>query len=207
MVQSAGEDAADRPGLRCLAWIDRVGGYLLCLGDSIRVGQASAADSVEIPIAADLSRHHATFHRRGEVYLLEPRGETWLRGERLTAVRSLRDGDEIRLGTSCCLRFRLPHPWSSTARLDFLSGHATRPATDGIILMAQACVLGPTAASHIECPVGSRSLTLVRQEAFLGWVASGMLEVDGQVCEGRGTLRPGSRIQVDDLGVLVEKTE
>jgi hypothetical protein len=191
-------------GQRCLAWIDRVGGFLLCLGDAIRVGQAAAAATVEIPIAADLSRHHASFLRQGEVYLLEPRGETWLRGERLTETRTLRDGDVIRLGASCQLRFRVPHPWSRTARLDLLSGHATRPATDGVLLVAQACVLGPQASSHIVCPNWTRSLTLVRQNGFLGWVADGTLEVEGQAAEGRGVLRPGSRIQADDLGLALE---
>src|SRR5689334_16597611 len=48
------------PVSRYLLWIDSVGGFYLCTGSCIRIGQAVPGNSVELPLLADLSRHHAT---------------------------------------------------------------------------------------------------------------------------------------------------
>ena len=41
---------------RCILWVDAVGGYLVCLGDEIVLGQAIPGTTVDVPILADLSR-------------------------------------------------------------------------------------------------------------------------------------------------------
>src|SRR5262249_315525 len=68
-------DAAEKPeaptgtGRGFLLWIDGVGGYLVCLGARVSLGQP-AGWQVDVPIMADLSRLHAWIERDGEGYSL-----------------------------------------------------------------------------------------------------------------------------------------
>ena len=64
------------PGPRFMMWVDGVGGYLTCLSDEVRIGQAVAGNPVEIPVIGDLSRNHVTIVRQGEGYLIRPHGPT-----------------------------------------------------------------------------------------------------------------------------------
>ena len=57
--------AEQHAGRRFLLWIDGVGGYLVCLGDEVILGQASSEYQVDIPIQADLSRRHAKISPTG----------------------------------------------------------------------------------------------------------------------------------------------
>src|SRR5205823_6319924 len=56
------EESAHKPepSPRFLLWIDGIGGFLVCLGNRVMVGQATAEAGVEIPLYADVSRIHAT---------------------------------------------------------------------------------------------------------------------------------------------------
>ena len=48
-----------------------MGGYLVCLGNRVTLGQATPDARVDVPLYADVSRHHATVTRDSEGYLLE----------------------------------------------------------------------------------------------------------------------------------------
>ena len=54
-----------------MLWVDAVGGYLVCLGDEIWIGQAAPGNAIAITIQAELSRRHAKLTRAGEGYVLE----------------------------------------------------------------------------------------------------------------------------------------
>ena len=62
---------------RFMLWIDAVGGFLVCLGDEIIIGQAVPGYDVDVPIQADISRQHVKIRREGEGYVLEPLGPKW----------------------------------------------------------------------------------------------------------------------------------
>ena len=138
-------------GRRFLLWIDGVGGYLVCLGDEVVLGQSSPEYSLDIPIQADLSRRHARIARRGDGYVIEPLHMTRVNGQVIRGKTLLSDGDEIELAQGVRLRFRQPHALSASARLDFLSHHRTQPKADGVLLMAESCVLGPKWQNHVVC--------------------------------------------------------
>ena len=57
-------------GKRFVSWIDEVGGFLICLGDEVLLGQPSGTNGADIPLLADLSRRHAFIRREGEAYVL-----------------------------------------------------------------------------------------------------------------------------------------
>jgi hypothetical protein len=149
---AAGGLAGSPRAARFMLWIDGVGGYLVCLGDEVVVGQAHPGTTVDVPIQADISRRHVKIARQGEGYVLEPLGgRVVLDGKPLSEATLLSDGDEIVLGEGVKFRFRKPHVLSASARLELISAHRTQPYADAIILMAESCVLGPKWQNHVVC--------------------------------------------------------
>jgi hypothetical protein len=195
-------DAKERS--RFLLWVDAVGGYLVCTGDELVLGQPVPGSDVDIPIRGDLSRRHAVIHRDGEGYLLEPVREVKLNGKVLERATSLNDRDRITLGDSVQLCFRRPHPLSLTARLEFLSHHRTQPATDGVLLMAESCILGPATSSHVVCPGWPHDVLLTRQGATLGCRSSKPFRIDGSEHREKGQLAERSQVAGQDFSFSVE---
>lgn len=189
---------------RLLLWVDAVGGYLICLGDQVEIGQAVPGTLVDVPVLGDISRQHATVRRDGENYIIEALGPMQVEG-RKTDKAVLCDGDEIQLGPSVRLRFRQPHALSATARLDFVSHHRTQPPADGVLFMAESCVLGPKLQNHIVCPQWSQDVILYRQKDEIRCRAGEEFEIDGQLCEGEGKLQPGSHASGDDFSLSIEE--
>jgi hypothetical protein len=199
--QPALEDALHTPGRRFLLWIDGVGGYLVCEADEVLVGQPG---QVDVPILGDLSRQHVKISRNGEGYLLAPFRRTAVNGRPVAGMTSLTDGSLIELGEGVKLRFRRPHPLSATARLEFVSHHRTQPSADGVLLLAESCILGPADSHHVTCHGWSRQVVLFRQEGELCCRTSGAFQIDGITCPGTGRLAPGSRVSGDDFSLSLE---
>ncbi|HET6884466.1 MAG TPA: FHA domain-containing protein, partial [Pirellulales bacterium] len=182
-----------RPIDRFLLWVDGVGGYLVCTRDEVTLGQPVPEAQVDVPILGDLSRRHAKIRRDGEAYLIEPRRPVRLDGRSIDRSTALADGVVIELG-NVRLRFRRPHPLSGTARLEFVTPHRTQPAADAVLLMAESCILGPNAQSHVTCGDWSRDLILYRQADELYCRRSGRFQVDGQAATDSGALTLKSQI-------------
>lgn len=226
-VPAGGEAAAVLPTSidpRLLLWVDGVGGYLVCLNDDILVGQAAPATTADLPILGDLSRRHAWIRRQGERYLVEPcplarpSGQARLPGqESLPSVTALRingrlvteptllyDGDELELGAGVKLRFAQPHVLSATARLDFVSRHRPQLRVDGVLLMAESCVLGPNLRNHVVCRDWKDDVVLYRHGGRLFCRAMDDIEIDGRLCEGRGELTGQSVVKGEDFSLALE---
>ncbi|MBS0210295.1 MAG: FHA domain-containing protein [Planctomycetes bacterium] len=180
--------------LRCWLWIDGVGGYLVCLGDELSIGQPVAGAPVDIPLLGDLSRRHATLVRDGDGYLLRPIRAARVMERDGAGESILADGQTIELSGQVRLRFRRPHPLSHSARLEFQSGHGTQPRSDAVLLWADTLVLGPTASAHVVCPGWPREVVLYRQGEQLMCHAPGEFTVDGQACRDRAALGATSRV-------------
>lgn len=203
---AAGVTMADAPeDRRFLLWIDGVGGYLVCLADAVTLGQASPEWTVDIPIQADLSRRQARIERRGDGYVIEPLQPTRVNGQVLRGQMLLSDGDEIQLGQAVRLRFRQPHALSASARLDFLSHHRTQPKADGILLMAESCVLGPKWQNHVVCRDWEGDVVLYRRDGELYCRAMNPIEIDGQTCDGRGRLQRNAHVSGNDFSLSLEE--
>ena len=202
----AGESssAQEKTSSRFLLWIDAVGGYLVCLANEIVLGQATPGNRVDVPIMGDLSRRHAIVRRHGEGYVIEPIHTVRVQGQKIGEATLLSDGDEIELGNSVRLRFRKPHVLSASARLEFVSRHRTQPSADGILLMAESCVLGPKFQNHVVCRSWSHDVVLYRQEDELFCRAMESIEIDGQLCDGRGRIGSNSRVSGGDFALSLE---
>ncbi|MGQ9575576.1 MAG: FHA domain-containing protein [Thermoguttaceae bacterium] len=178
---------------RFLLWVDAVGGYWVCLGDEVVLGQASSPRA-DVPILGDLSGRHARIRRDGEGYLIDAFRPVRVNGRPVEQVAFLADGYKIQLGEAVHLVFRRPHALSATARLDFLSHHRTEPSVDAVLLMADTCVLGPNRCSHVLCRQWSAEVVLYRQEGQLYCRAPEAMEIDGARVKNSGPITLRSRI-------------
>jgi tetratricopeptide (TPR) repeat protein len=188
---------------RFLLWIDGVGGYLVCLGNRVTLGQATPDAYVDIPLFADVSRIHASLTRDTEGYVLEATRPLQVNSQ--TVDRALlQSGDRVTLGASCQLQFRQPVPVSASARLDLVSGHRLPLTVDGVLLMADTLVLGPGSQVHVPMPDVQQPIILYRHKEGLGVRHAGNMNIDGQRCAERGLLRPNSTVTGDDFALTIE---
>src|ERR1043166_9532222 len=88
--------AAELPR-RFWLWIDGIGGYLVCLGSRITIGQATPESDVDVPILADVSRLHAALTRDAEGYVLDAVKPVRI-NDRQADRALLRSGDRVTLG-------------------------------------------------------------------------------------------------------------
>jgi hypothetical protein len=191
---------------RFLLWIDAVGGYWVCLGDAITIGQPDRQGVADVPILGDISACHARLRRDGEGFFIEALRETSIDGRPVRDFEWLRDGSQIQLGGSVRLLFRRPHALSGTARLEFVSRHRTQPSTDAVLWMADSCVLGPKRHCHVVCRNWPREVILYRDGEEL-WCRGGGLMIDGVACEGRGRISKNSRIKGEGFSFSLERLQ
>lgn len=191
---------------RGVLWIDAVGGYLLCLGDSTVVGQSIPGNAVDLPILGDLSRRHATIRRYPEGYTLEPHARCSVNRRLCMGATELHDGDEILLGEHVRLQFRLPHPLSTTARLDIRSAHRLQTSVDGILLFGNSCLMGPDSRTHVRCRQWQDSIMLTRGPAGGFRYRTGhRVEIDGQLAPAAGTIGWNQRLAGNEFALTIER--
>lgn len=191
------------PGGRFLLWADIVGAYLVCLDNEVTIGRAGPESSADIPVLGDLSRRHATLIRDGDSYLLRAYQTTYV-NNRKVEVATLHDGDVLRLGPSVEMEFRQPSPVSSTARLAIRSRHRLPMAVDGIILMAETCIMGPSSQAHLPATDLAAPVVLYRQGAGIWCRAAGQFDIDGRTVTARGAVKLDSQVQGDGFSFSLE---
>jgi hypothetical protein len=192
------------PKGRFLLWVDAVGGYLVCLDDRIVLGRAGSDSHADVPLMGDLSRNHATLVRNGESYILQAHHTSFVNGKPVADQAVLRDGDVIRLGSTVELEFRQPSPVSATARLAVVSRHRLPLAVDGVLLMAETCIVGSASQAHIAAPALENSVVLYRQAGSLWCRATGAFDVDGRTCAARAPLTMQSSVLGDGFSFSLE---
>jgi hypothetical protein len=199
----ARSEAAGPKG-RFLLWVDAVGGYLVCLDDRIVLGRAGPDSPADVPLMGDLSRNHASLVRSGESYVLRAHHPSFVNGKPVADQAMLRDGDVIRLGSTVELEFRQPSPVSATARLIIVSRHRLHLAVDGVLLMAETCIVGGTGQAHIPAPTLKDPVVLYRQGNALWCRAPGSFDVDGRTCAARAPLTLQSSVLGDGFSFSLE---
>ncbi|WP_152052440.1 FHA domain-containing protein [Tautonia marina] len=194
------------PHGRLLLWADVIGGYLVCLDDEITIGRAGPDSTADLPLLADLARRHAVVVRDGEHYTLRALQPTFVNGRAIDSA-PLRDGDLIRLGANVELEFRRPSPISATATLRLMSRHRPPMAIDGVLLMAQSCLIGPTRQCHIAAPKLDQPIVLFRQADTLWCRCPGSFEVDGSPALSRAPLTTSSAVKGEGFSFSLEPLE
>jgi hypothetical protein len=180
---------------RALLWLDAVGGFLVCLDDSVVLGQPAGGDRIAVPIMADVSRRHAVIRREEGAYVIEPLQRTRVDGREINAPFVLADNQLIELGDNVKVRFAKPHALSATARLTIESHHKTQPTADAVLLMADSCVLGPNRHCHVRCREWERDVVVFRQGERLFCRASEPVAMNGVSTNGENEIQSGVRVE------------
>ena len=189
---------------RQLLWIDGVGGFLLLTGQAVTIGGPTSPDA-DIQLLASLSRRHATIHRDDGGYLLEPHGPTRVNGRQAAEWTELTDGADITLGNTVQLGFHRPTVLSGSARLSFQSDHRPSHSLDGVVLVADTCLLGPGRDCHIRCPEWEDSVILIhRDRQWLVRSPRVALEVNGHRLRGESEIGDGQVVTGPDLRFHIE---
>lgn len=182
---------------------------------------ASERSEVDIAVMADVSRRHAELARVGEHYRFRPlkkgclvdgepvRDSAWV-GD--GAVLELGDGSDDAArgsgqgsGRGPRWTFRFPQSFGLTARLDPAGPHRLQPHADGILLLADTCLIGPENDAHLPAPDWRRTLVLHRRpDGSLVFRADGSYDVDGVRRAGAVTIHHASQIRADDFALQLE---
>ena len=189
-----------------MLWIDGVGGFLVVPGEEWLIGGPGSGDSVEININGDLSRRAAAIRRQGSDYILQPLSETRLGGDRLDRPSPLRDKDIFGLGGSVEMVFRKTHPLSASAMLRMATRHRTEPRCDGIVLLADTCVIGPGKGAHISCPDWSSDVILYTTRGVWQIRSDEQMSIDGQSVGQRAPLPQTCTIEGESIRMSLEPT-
>ncbi|MEO2014201.1 MAG: FHA domain-containing protein [Fuerstiella sp.] len=203
-----GEVVATSPCKKYMLWIDGVGAWQLCVGESFIVGAPSfEKQSADIALLANISRMHASIERNSEEWRLTAHQPTTVSGRTVEQDTALRSGDEIRLAERVRLGFRIPSILSTSAVIDFESDHRPSHSVDGIILLADHCLLGPRRDHHIFCTHWPDVVVLFSNEGNLRCRSKAALSVDGRVAADSIELNHGCVVTGEDLRFRVEQME
>jgi hypothetical protein len=120
----------------------------------------------------------------------------------------LNNGDELLLyregGSGVRLRFCRPNVLTSTAVLTLASEHRTEPRFDGIVMFAEACVLGPNTDAHIRCKESEESVLLFRREGELWAKSATPLSVGDKATTQLLQLHPGDYVSAPGISFRLE---
>lgn len=177
-------------------WIDGVGCWLAHWDTELVLGGPSASPP-HLRLEADLSREHLRINRIEEEYCIQPRGDTRVNQRLLQASASLRDGDELGLGTEVRLLFRIPSALSRSAVLVATSEHRFADHLDGVLLIDQHCLLGPGAGVHLFCPDWERQMVLFVRGERLWCRADEQLQYNGLPLTSAQPLQSGVLLSSD----------
>ena len=199
-------------GAMSAIWIDGVGCFWLSQLDRFTIGGPGAPsakaddlrETADLALLSDLKRRHATIVRTGEGYLLESHGPARVAGREVHDRVALNDGATIELGRSVRLRFRQPSALSLSARLDFMSDHRPTQSVDGVVLLADTCLLGQGDENHIDCPDWVGQVLLVRQGTELWCRSRQALTVNGHRLGNGRRLRSGDVVSGDESRFRIE---
>lgn len=200
-------------GVGHVLWIDGVGCFWVLTKDRVVLGRADVGTSkstesptlADLPILSDLKRQHATIVRASEGYVLEAHGPAKVSAREVDGRVPLVDGAVIELGRGVRLQFRLPTTLSLSARLDFVSDHRPLQSLDGVVLLADTCVLGPAEDSHVVCNDWPGAVLLVKQANELLCRSRLELTIDGRRLGNGHTLRDGDVVQNDEVRFRIEQ--
>ncbi|MDG1893921.1 MAG: FHA domain-containing protein [Fuerstiella sp.] len=191
-----------------MLWIDGVGAWQLCVGQSFIIGAPSfEKQSADIALLANISRMHASIERNGEEWRLTAHQPTTVSGRTIDQDTALCSGDEIRLAERVRLGFRIPSILSTSAIIDFESDHRPSHSVDGVILLADHCLLGPRRDHHIFCTRWSEVVVLFSNGGKLRCRSKAALSVDGKIAGDSFDLKHGCVVTGEELRFRVEQME
>lgn len=189
---------------RFMIWVDGVGGYLVCATKENSIGQATQENDVAIPISGDIHQLHAKIRSDDSGHLLHPEGPVYVDRKPVKYPLVLNDNHTFVMGDSVSLRYSQPHPWSTTAVINFESGNRTFPWSDAVIIAGNTIVLGPNSQSHIRCSRWEHQVILLRREEQWFCRSFADFSIDGESIDMEGDIQGNSRVEGRDFSFSIE---
>ena len=198
---------AAAPGLeRILQWIDGVGTYLILNTRRISLGRTGSSAHPDTALAADLAGYHAEILRVDDYYFIVAAQGAVEVGGRKTSRKLLADGDSIRLGPTCGLRFHLPTALSPTAVLTLERAQRIEGDVRKIVLFNEHLLLGKEGKCHVAAPVAGDTVVLSAWSNGLVCRASEEILVDAKSA-GREALIPlGAHVAIGELTFTIKRS-
>lgn len=217
LLSPAAQTTTDR---RFTLWIDGVGAWQILMSPVVTIGRAIAPvspllaasslakdsrDEADVAIMSGISRKHALVERIDESWVLTAHSATQVQSRTVDGQIVLPDDCEITLGDSVRVGFCVATPLSASARISFLSEHRPAQAVDGVVLMAQTCLLGPGPENHVCCPQWPASLVIARHPDGLAVKSRSDFFVDGELATGVTAITDGQVISGAEFRFRVEE--
>lgn len=187
-----------------IMWIDGVGGYLLLDQSELVVGQAISGTTADIKIVGDVSRQACVIRRSENDYLLQPLQSMKIGSTPIDRAQILKNGNVIQFGDRVQMKFEMPNPLSSTALLKMVSVNRFQPHVDGILLLADSCVIGPRPGSQVLCQNWNSELLIFRHGPDWYFRTIEEVEVNGNPMRGQIALEAGMRMNGEDFSLSIE---
>ncbi|QDT94781.1 FHA domain-containing protein [Gimesia aquarii] len=194
-------------GSSYLLWIDGAGTFLVYLQETLRIGGPGDPGTVtgfdstwaDLSLLANLSRHHISLTRSGESYYVEAKAPVYCNRRPVNDRVLLSDPSELRLNEEVLITFRQPTVLSASACLELTSQHQPQQRLDGIVLMADTCLLGSSSENHVVCDRWPGSVILYRQGDQILCRSKLKIHVNQVSASEGAVLTPGSVVSGPDL--------
>lgn len=192
---------------RYLLWIDGVGTYLVILDDQMTIGGPRHTEEVaDLALLSNLSRKHATIIRSSSGnYYLEAHSQVSVSDRDVFENTYLQNGNEILLGNSVKLGFKVPNALSSSAVVSFKSGHRPDQNIDAVILMEDSCLLGPGTENHVTCKEWKETIILFQRDEKIYCQSRADLFIEDKLVENQTEITEGAIVSGVDFRFRLEK--
>ena len=178
------------PAPRWRLWVDGCGGFLLLSGDHWSVGGLSHETTADVCVRADWPRIAGKIERDGDDYFWD--------SIRSAATRELiTKGQSLPIPGSAVVTLDQPSPLCESAVLRLNPPHRFDQHVDGVILVNNTFLVGPTPDCHIRCRESSDRAVVTRRDGK--WLAKAGLSGDFE------ELRPGRRMTLRTLAMTLEE--
>ena len=176
------------PVSRWRLWVDGCGGYLLVTGVQWSVGGLSRASNADICVQADWPRMAGQISRRGADYFWQGQSPT---DQKIL----LTDGTKVPVDGSALMTLGKPSQLSDTAVLSLNGPHRFDQHVDGVVLVRETILVGPSSDCHLRCrDATDRAILQLKDNQ---WYAKAGLLGDFQ------RLEAGSRVVRQSLAMTV----
>ena len=142
--------------------IDGIGSFLVLRDNKVTIGPISSSAQPTIGLMANPNLPVITIERIEDDYFVRSSSPIQVNDTSITN-KLLADGDKIALSNRCVMKFQIPNPASTTARLLLTSTRLGRADIREIILMDRDILMGPGIGNHIHAENLDETVTMFYQ--------------------------------------------
>lgn len=190
MSATATSSKVPPPAPRWRLWVDGCGGFLLLAGESWSVGGLSHRTTADVCVRADWPRFAGTIELQG--------GDYFWQEARSSAKRQLINaGQPLPIPGSATISLQQPSSLCDSAVLSLNRPHRFDQHVDGVILVNETLLVGPSSDCHIRFRESTDRAVITRRGDQ--WFIKAGLAGDFQ------ELRPQERTTLRSLAITLEQ--